>query len=486
MLRLFPHNALAFDAGGITILGDAVNVRVSCEINGEYMLEFEYPFDNKAQQIKENRIVVCENQAYRIMRISRENDGKEIVKVTCQHIFCADARCTHIQNFGGTNETIGASPTRVMELALDNTPFEVIPDSELEAMGMTALGVDGFLIDFESIDKTNPYDIIQQIILNAGKGELYIDNFRVALVERIGKETNVKLEVSKNLQNVTIERDITNMVTRLYPYGKDDAHIGSVNNNIQYIDSLNTALYGVREGYRDYSDYVEPSDVLAHALWEFNPDNTDRIDVPEINISGEFIDLSKISCGDLYAVGLGDGVSVDDHGNLISERIIRMEKYPFEPNATNISIGRIKKDLFFYLKQMGLSTKQSNKNSTTNGKVSAKAISGTISAESAQMATISESVKSSSGSATAAIADAMLEVKSGNYLKCRIGNSSGNFVFDVYNNDTIPKKVLELSDEGLVVSAAEVCIGNMVLSVENNELYFNGKKVLCQASETEG
>lgn len=486
MLRLFPHNALTFDVGGITILVDAVNVKVSCEINGEYMLEFEYPLNEKGQQIKENRIVVCENQAYRIMRISRENNGREIIKVTCQHIFCADARCTHIQNFGGTEETIGASPTSIMELALDNTPFEVIPDGELEAMGMTALGADGFLIDFESVDKTNPYDIIQQIILNAGKGELYIDNYRVALVERIGKDTNVRLEISRNLQNVTIERDITNMVTRLYPYGKDDAHIGSVNNNIQYIDSLNTVLYGVREGYRDYSDYIEPSDILAHAKWEFNPDNVDRIDVPEINISGEFIDLSKLSWGDLYAVELGDGVTVDDHGNLISERIIRMEKYPFEPNATNISIGRIKKDLFFYLKQMGLSTKQSNKNSTTNGKVSAKAISGTISANSAQTATSSASVNSSSGFATASIADAMLEIKNGSYLKCSIGNCDGRFVFDVYDNESVPQKVLELSDEGLVVNAATVSIGDLMLSVKNNELYFNGKKVLCQASETEG
>jgi hypothetical protein len=116
----------------------------------------------------------------------------------------------------------------------------------------------------------------------------------VALVEKIGADRGVKLEISKNLKNVTIERDITNMITRLYPYGKDDAHIGSVNNNIQYIDSLNTALYGVREGYRDYSDYVEPSDILAHAQWEFNPDNEERIDVPEFNISGDFIDLSKL------------------------------------------------------------------------------------------------------------------------------------------------------------------------------------------------
>ena len=301
------------------------------------------------------------------------------------------------------------------------------------------------------------------------------------LVEKIGTDRGVKLEISKNLKNVTIERDITNMITRLYPYGKDDAHIGSVNNNIQYIDSLNTALYGVREGYRDYSDYVEPSDILAHAQWEFNPDNEERIDVPEFNISGDFIDLSKLTDGDLYSISLGDKVTVIDRGNHIQERIIRLERYPFEPDATSLSIGRVKKDLFFYLKQMGLTTKRSNKISTSNGKVNAKSIAGTVSAQNAQTAANSQSVMSSSGSATASVADAMIEVKNGSYVKCRIGNSGGQFVFDVYDNSSAPKKALSIRDGGLSVIADSIEIGGITLKVINNELYINDKKVLTTA-----
>ena len=478
MLRLFPYNAVSFKNGQIAFLEDAVNVKTSWEINGEYMLDFEYPYTEKSEEIKENRIVVCEGQAYRIMRVAHEDDGTSLMRVNCLHVFCADARGVHIQNFGGTKDTIGANPYKIMELAFSGTRFSLFSESELEALGMNALGADGFLIDFESVDKTNPYDIVQQIIINSGKGEIYIDNYKVALVEKIGTDKGVKLEISKNLQNVTIERDITNMGTRLYPYGKDDAHIGSVNNNIQYIDSLNAGLYGVREGYRDYSDYSEPSDILAHAQWEFDPDNEERIDVPEINISGEFIDLSKLSDGDLYSISLGDKITVIDKGNHISERIIRLERYPFEPNATNISIGRVKKDLFFYLKQMGLTTKRSNKISTSNGKVSAKSIAGTVNAASAQTAANSNRVTASSGSATASVYDAMIEVKNGSYIKCRIGNSGGKFVFDVYDNKSVPEKALCIADGGLSVVADSIEIGGMVLGVKDNGLSVNDKKIL--------
>ena len=77
------------------------------------------------------------------------------------------------------------------------------------------------------------------------------------------------------------------MVTKLYPYGKDDAHIGSVNSGKQYIISENADIYGVREGYRDYTDYIEPSKILRRARWEFDSENEERIDVPCVNIKAD-------------------------------------------------------------------------------------------------------------------------------------------------------------------------------------------------------
>ena len=46
-----------------------------------------------------------------------------------------------------------------------------------------------------------------------------------------------------------------------------------------------------------------------------------------------------------------------------------------------VSIGRVKKDLFFYLNQMGKLNRNYRRVSTRSGKVSAKAISGVVSAD---------------------------------------------------------------------------------------------------------
>ena len=492
MLKLYTYINL-FKGGGayldnfIALLSEASNVKITEEINGDRTLDFDYPYWlDKAANIKENYHVECEGQIYRIMKISREKNGNEIMHVSCLHIFYAKAKSSHVQSFGGTRDTIGANPKDVMTIAvMTASGLTVFDEDELSDMGMTSIGSDGFLMDFEAVDKTTTYDVIQQIITNCGRGELYTDNYSCALVDRIGKDNGVRLDISHNMQNVTIERDITNMITRLYPYGKDDAHIGSVNNGKQYIDSDNVEYrpeeghmgYGIKEGYKDYSDYTDASDIFEHAKWEFDPDNEDRIDVPDINITGSIIDLSKLADGEMYEIGLGDTVRVIDGKNEITERIIKIERYPYEPLETTVSIGRVKKDLFFYLQQMGLMAKRYSRNSTTNGKVSAQAIAGTVVAS-------STSTTSKSSTMTATISDAMLTFKRGNTLKCRIGDDGSKFVFDVYDNTS--KQAIKIGTSGLEikaysVKADSVQIGNCTLTADvSGNLYVNGKKILTE------
>lgn len=481
MLKIFPHDANDFTKGASAILHEASNVKLTKEINGEYTLEFDYPYtSDKAKEIEENKIAVCEGQAYRIMKISRDDTGSEIMHVSCAHIFHADLKRVHIQNFGGDEETIGANPYDVINLAAKYSHFSQFTESEIKSMGMVPIGDDGFLIDFESIDKTTPYDVIQQVITNCGKGELYIDNFKFALVERIGTDKNVRLDISKNMKSVSIERDITNMITRLYPYGKDDAHIGSINGNIQFVDSENISVYGKKEGYKDYSDYTDPETIKEHALWEFSKDNEDRIDVPDISITGSVIDLSKLSKSGMEPLELGDRVFIKDHGNEISERVIKIETYPYEPLETTVSIGRIKKDLFFYLNQMGLTTKRYTKNSTSNGKVSAQAISGTVKVSGAADSAGAVAT-TGSGGVFLNISNGLIKVTKSAAAKAYIGAKNGDFCFDVYDNRETPKKALSVSTGGLTVYAKSISVDGVSLTADtDNNLYINGKKILTE------
>lgn len=377
MLRLFEHDASDFTSGQTAVLGDAVNVKLTREINGNCTLSFDYPMnDEKADLLEENMIAVCEEQAYRIIKLTRSYDGRSVINAECLHIYDADSQKIHLQN---VPDMIGKTPLAVMKKIFSDTQFTLFTDSELSALGMKRVDSDGFEIDFFSEDKTTPHDVMQEIIKNCGKGEIYADNYKIALVERIGSDRGLRLRLGKNMENLTVERDITDLVTRLYPYGYDDAHIGSVNDGKQYIDSDNISIYGVREGYADYSDYSDPEKIMSRAEWEFSAANAERIDVPDINISGDVIDIARLAeYGEVECAQLGDTVTVSDGRNSFVERIIKIESYPYEPKQTRLSVGRVKKDLFFYLNQMGLLSKSYKRASAGSGKVRALSISGSV------------------------------------------------------------------------------------------------------------
>ena len=56
MLRILPYNSVTFDNG--IVIGDAYDVRVTYEINGERRLDFSHPINEKSEIISENKIVV--------------------------------------------------------------------------------------------------------------------------------------------------------------------------------------------------------------------------------------------------------------------------------------------------------------------------------------------------------------------------------------------------------------------------------------------
>lgn len=456
--------------GGIctAVLNNASEVKVSHEINGTYTLNFVYPYDDKARLIKVNMLVDCEGQLFRIMTIEKESEGTVKLNVECSHVYNADAQKIHIQNIP---DFIGKPPYTVLQAAFANTPFTLLGDDELTKLNLKRVDYDGLLIDFFSMDKTTPFDVMNTVIENCGKGEIYIDNYNIALVERIGADTKIKLGLDRNMQNVNVERDVSELVTRLYPYGYEDLHIGTVNGGVQYIDSPNTAVYGIREGFKDYSDYKEPEDVYSRGLWEFDSNNEERIDVPSVNISGKLIDISKLAeYGEFMKINIGDRVTVSDGDTEITERVIRLESYPYEPIMGEVSIGRVKKDLFFYLNQMGKLTRNYKKVSTSNGKVNAKAISGIVSADGVN-------VKDSGGTVSVLSDTITMSDSKGTRFVC--GVSGGTFNFAVYDKNG---RALYLSDDVMNIrgniTADSFKMGNNTITASGNYLYINGKRIL--------
>ena len=456
-MRLHDRYTDSFETG--EVLNNAYNVKETRILNDTGSLEFDYPYDEKARLISQNMLVSVNNHIYEISRTTRNMSGTDVLHVYGTPHFVYEAQKAFIPTIG---DHIGKSSRVVLQAAVDiiskfkksvgeNCIFHIMTNAELSEKGMKWVADDELLIDFFSTDKTNLWDVIKTIIENLGRGEIFhettIDSnnnivCNIAIVERIGTDNGVRLRLEKNMQSISIERNVSDMITRLWAFGSDDLTVSSVNGGKAYIDSPNIEKYGVQEGYKDYSDYTSADKLYRNAKWEFDEDNEDRIDVPQLTISGKLIDLSKLSeYGDTEKLEIGDTVHVFDiDGTEYVQRVIEYQAYPLEPKESNISIGHIRRDFFIGLWQTEQATKKHAKWQTANNSVNIRKVQGTVNTDRNEVQSDNKLLK--------IVGDLLYIEDDKGRRRINLGNMDGAFVFQIFNQ--LSEKTIEMDDDGNV------------------------------------
>ena len=452
--KLHEWNETDFTGGCLAYLNKAYEVAVFEGLQETHTVSFKYPMkDEKAELIKENRIVSVEGQAYRITLVKRDYSGSRIMTVKANRIFYDDALHHHLPTIGNdtdvTKSTIGVDPYDVIKLAIADTKFELIPDSELKEMGMTRIGADGVKIDFYPTDKINTYDVIQNVIEAYGRGEIYYDNYRFAVVERIGKDNGVRMSIKKNMTSLSVERNTQELTTRLYMYGKDDLTISSVNGGKPYIDSKEgIEKYGIREAYRDYSDYDDPEKLKAFGEWDLKGEGNDfRLDRPQLTITGDVVDLSKLAeYGDFYKIALGDTVHVFEDNIEHKQRIVSMTYYPYSAKQPSVTIGQpTLANAYYHAWYMGKLLKTIQKNSGRANKLKTSYFHGTVNSTQNPVRSDNKQLL---------LDGDLLSIKDSKRIRIRIGNYNGEFVFIIY--DVKGNKAVYLNEDGEAVFSGTI------------------------------
>ena len=449
-MRLHDRYTDSFETG--EVLNNAYNIKETRILNDTGSIEFDYPYDEKARLISQNMLVSVNGHIYEISRTTRNTNGTDTLHVYGTPHFVYEAQKAFIPTIG---DNIGKSSRYVLKQAIDiisefkkyvgeRCIFHIMTEAELTAKGMKWVADDKLLIDFFSTDKTNLWDVIKTIIENLGRGEIYhetgIDSSNnvvcnIAIVERIGTDNGVRLRLEKNMRSISIERNVSDMITRLWAFGSDDLTVSSVNGGKAYIDSPNIEKYGVQEGYKDYSDYTSAEKLLRNAKWEFDEDNEDRIDAPQLTISGKLIDLSKLAeYGAAEKLEIGDTVHVFDiDGTEYVQRVIEYQAYPLEPKESNISIGHIRRDFFIELWQTSEKAKKFAKWQTANNSVNIRKVQGTVTTDRNEVQSDNELLK---------IVGDLLTIKDSQRDRIHIGNdevdNKKQFVFLLYDVDGNP------------------------------------------------
>lgn len=327
-LKVYDKDETVFTKNGLAALRKAKDVRRSLSADGEYGLTFTLPQDDPNwQYIQFESIVKCDGQLYRIKSV-------DDLTVSAQAIY-KDAAYIFMEN---VEDMLGKEPRYIMTQLFAGTKIHIMTAKEVSDLGMTWVTD---LTDFFETSKLNPIGGLKQLMDTLEKykihAELYVDNYNIALVRQIGTDkTNIKISAERNAKAVTPSWDTSQMITKLYAYGKDDLPLGEANNGKNYILSENYEEYP-REGFMTFDEIEDTSELLAAAQAQFSPENIDRIDQPNFTFNVQFLDTGNEN------IGLGDTVTVVDINTRkeYQQRIVSMECYPFERERNTITTGKM-------------------------------------------------------------------------------------------------------------------------------------------------
>lgn len=337
MLRLYKANETNFKNNGLGILKDAVEAKVTEELNGLFELEFTYYVGSFLfDEIDYNKIVMADasprlkNQLFRIYYISKELDGKILVKA--EHI-SYDLLNNFIENLELKNITCKEALNQIFRACTEENRFVGYSD---------ITGNKDFSIS--CVSPHNAISDIQELFNN--KSKLKRDNFNISLLNHIGESNNVLLAYRKNITGLTATYDTQEVITKIYPYAiKKSGKNKKITLPEKYIESKYINNYPTQRIVAvDFSDDdVKNEESLRNKCKDYFIEN--NVDLPKVTYKVEFIDLSTTedykSYKMLETVNMDDEIIVRDYnlGINATARVVKTEYNPVLKKYNSVEIG---------------------------------------------------------------------------------------------------------------------------------------------------
>jgi hypothetical protein len=172
-------------------------------------------------------------------------------------------------------------------------------------------------------------------------GDFRKKNRIVSIREARGGDRHVFFLRGKNLRRAQEEKNIIEVVTRVYPKGRGGLTIETVNNGIPYLE--------VEAGYIPPPSAVLIAEEFAdpNQLKEYAQAFLDAMSQPKVSYECGIVDLSVLPGFEEEKIALGDVVTVydEDSGINVKTRVVRIKYFVEEPWRSDIELAAVRKDL---------------------------------------------------------------------------------------------------------------------------------------------
>ena len=329
-----------------------INGTVRVELNtGLNEIDFEIPYDETGKWKKiscwgvvKQKVFYSKNkQLYRIYSVAK---GMFSIKIKARHIFFDLVK----KNILDTR-AVNLNGERALNTILEGTRYT--GHSDINIIN-TAYFVQTNIVAAINGDKDNTFR-------NRWGGEMLYDNFDIYINHRIGADYGVKVRYGVNMENVDLDINRDEIITRAYPIAFDGKMLPE-----KYIDSplLNKYPF-ICEGYVDMSDLklkdsnseedegFETEEELFNAMRErmlqlYN----NGLDKPKVSGSVKMVNLENTieykDFKNLVNVGIGDTVTVR-HKNIdvdMKTRAVAIEWDIISEKYTDVEFGDVELNYF--------------------------------------------------------------------------------------------------------------------------------------------
>lgn len=330
-----------FNNNGLGILNEPISCYIIEELNGDYSLELEYSANSKkAKYLEEWNIIKADGQLFRIYKVEKNSDGKNIIKVWAKHIFY-DLAYYFIE-----------------EMKAENCSVKTALEKSLVGELIVIYTVDSDIITANSISvvEKNPVEAIFSIINIWGTGELKRDNFEVKILNSIGKDAGVLIAQGKNISGLKFNSDTTSVVTKLYPVGKNGVKLTEKYISVPNWDSESYPPFPIIKKL----EFKEAEDEVT--LRTLATESVNVIGLSKVSIDIDFIELSKTKEYENYkhlqTVNVGDFVIVrhKDFNIDVKVPVLKIKKDILTNVNSKVELGQPKNSILSQLDMVDIKT----------------------------------------------------------------------------------------------------------------------------------
>lgn len=205
MIRVFSSTDKTFLSNGDVVI-NPLKAKVHKEDNGDYYLDLEADLSYLSYLVQGNIVVAPTPTGDQPFRINNAERTRKKIVVKAYHVFY-DSVNYLIEDSYVVDKNCNAALDHLNTATEPESPFTTISD---------ITNINSYRCVRKSLNEAI------EVVLERWGGHLVRDGFSIGVRESIGADNGVTIRYGKNLKEIQVQEDWSNVVTKLLPVGNDE------------------------------------------------------------------------------------------------------------------------------------------------------------------------------------------------------------------------------------------------------------------------